>query len=249
MNVYVDQIADQVYRIAVAPSDKFVFNHFLLVDDHNVLIHTGRVSWFPLVRNAVGKIIGAGNLNYIAFSHFEADECGALNLWLEWAPKAVPLVNAVGLASIEDYSIRQPQIIKDRETITLGAKSLLVLETPHFPHNWDACLFYETSLGILFSSDLGAHPGIREAISSEDRTAEILSFQREVGFMSEGRDLVRAIEKLEQLDIRYLATQHGSTICGPSITRLLQELKSNFGCDGSVLQSAGDSPRRGCDAC
>ena len=53
---------------------------------------------FPDVREAVSKLIDPSRLRVISFSHFESDECGALQEWLAVAPRtegaaqpAVPL--------------------------------------------------------------------------------------------------------------------------------------------------------------
>ena len=34
---------------------------------------------FPLVAEAIGKVLPLERLRYVGFSHFEADECGSLN--------------------------------------------------------------------------------------------------------------------------------------------------------------------------
>jgi flavorubredoxin len=38
---------------------------------------------FPAVREAVATIIDPAKIRWIGFSHFEADECGSLNEWLQ----------------------------------------------------------------------------------------------------------------------------------------------------------------------
>ena len=223
------QVVDGIYRISIAPGGRFEFNHFLILDERPVLVHTGRVLWFGQVKRHVADLVKLDEIAYVVFSHFEADECGALNEWLRVAPGAVPLANAVGSASIEDFSIRSPEVVCDGQRISLGRRDLIVLETPHFPHNWDAVLYFEETEGVLFASDLGAHLGVGEPTTETDVTDLVLELQRKTGFMAGGRSLVRAIEKLERLDIRYLATQHGSTIRGACIPRLLECLKTEFG--------------------
>ena len=97
-NVY--EIADGIYRIntPVPPSvvpGGFSFNQYLVVDDEPLLFHTGLRKMFPLVQEAVARVLPVARLRYIAFSHVEADECGALNQWLAAAPQAVPLCGRV----------------------------------------------------------------------------------------------------------------------------------------------------------
>ena len=227
MKYRADQIAENIIRFSVAPDDRFSFNHFLILDQHPILIHTGRVQWFEIVQSMMRQWIGPEQLRYITFSHFEADECGSLNHWLKIAPHAEVLVGPLGKSSMEDFSSRGCQVVTDQQRIQLGKRQLIVLETPHFPHNWDACLFYEPQAQVLFNSDLDAHLGFDDVMTQEDRTSQILQFQAEVGFMSLGPFMNQAISKIESLPIQLLATQHGATLQGASnIQALFQGLKN-----------------------
>src|SRR6185503_15303298 len=88
----VHEIAEGIYRIstplAVVPGG-FSFNQYLVVDEEPLLFHTGLRRMFPLVREAIDRVIPVESLRYVAFSHFESDECGALNSLLAVAPNAV----------------------------------------------------------------------------------------------------------------------------------------------------------------
>src|SRR6478736_6111944 len=88
----VHEIGDGIYRIN-PPIDfpdgqGFSFNQYLVVDDEPLLFHTGPRRLFPLVRAAVARVIAPEKLRYVAFSHYESDECGSLNEWLALAPNA-----------------------------------------------------------------------------------------------------------------------------------------------------------------
>src|SRR5205823_8112773 len=80
----VHEIANGIFRIStpVPPSAMpggFTFNQILVVDEEPLLFHTGLRRMFPLVREAVTHVLGdAAKLRHVAFSHWEADECGAL---------------------------------------------------------------------------------------------------------------------------------------------------------------------------
>ncbi|MGL6221698.1 MAG: hypothetical protein ACRC36_26980 [Lacrimispora sphenoides] len=232
MTTRVNEIEKDIYRISISfdehrldPASGFEFNHFLIKDKKSMLIHTGGKNLFEALKSAVSELIPLEDLSYLAFSHFESDECGALNNWLEAAPNAIPLVGEFGQDTVEDLSSKAPELVEDGQLLALGRRSILILETPHIPHNWDAMLFFETTSGILFSSDLGAHGGIRVPITEEDMTQTILEFQEEARFIPDGKDLIKVAKRLEQLDISYLATMHGSTLKGPYIKKLLQAWK------------------------
>ena len=71
------------------------FCQFLARDEEPLLFHTGMRRLFPTVREAVASLIDPARLRWIGFSHFEADECGALNDWLAVAPHAEPLCSSL----------------------------------------------------------------------------------------------------------------------------------------------------------
>ncbi len=83
----VDEIGPDVYRISIyAPDFRLTFNHFLVRDDEPLLFHAGLRRMFPQVSAAVARLIEPTSIRYIGFSHFELDECGALNHWLQLRP-------------------------------------------------------------------------------------------------------------------------------------------------------------------
>ncbi len=87
----IDEIADGVYRVSTplaAVPGGFTFNQYLIVDDDPLLFHTGLRHLFPMVRGAISRVMPVERLRWIAFSHFEQDECGALNELLAEAPRA-----------------------------------------------------------------------------------------------------------------------------------------------------------------
>src|SRR5262245_55271987 len=89
----VAEIAAGVYRIntpveMTGGPGAFSFNQYLVVDDEPLLFHTGPRRMFPLVREAMASVMPVERLRWVAFSHFEADECGSLNEWLAAAPRA-----------------------------------------------------------------------------------------------------------------------------------------------------------------
>jgi len=92
-----------------------------------------------------------------------------------------------------------------------------VLETPHFPHHWDAILLYEAHSQTLFGSDLGTHGGQREAVTEDDRSEEVLALQQRLGYIPAGPHGSATLARLRQLPITCLATMHGSTLCGAHI--------------------------------
>lgn len=72
MHPAVDEIASDIYRIStwipeVTP-DGFTFNQFLVVGDEPLLFHTGPRGMFPLVAEAVERVVRVESLRWITLA-------------------------------------------------------------------------------------------------------------------------------------------------------------------------------------
>lgn len=218
----IDQLSNTVYRLTLYPENGFIgFNHFLILDENPTLIHMGHKKTFETLLGLVNKLVDPSNLRYLAFSHHEADESGALAQWLTIAPNAEVCVGKICASSIQDEMEGVPKVLKHGETINLGSENLILLETPHFPHNWDACLFLTDKSQVVFGSDLGTQPGNRSAFTDIDPSEEIVALQRQVGYMSYGPNFDKAVAILQGYEVNTLAAMHGSALSKAQYNNLL----------------------------
>ena len=157
------EFAEGIYRIntpATTIPGGFTFNQYLVVDDEPLLFHTGPRRMFPLVREAIGTILPVERLRYLALSHFEADECGALNDFLAVAPHAVPVGSRTAImVSVNDVADRPGRALADGEVLELGGHAVRWFDTPHLPHAWDSGYLFERRTRTLLCGDLFTQPG------------------------------------------------------------------------------------------
>ena len=106
----ITEIAPDMYRISTfIPEVNLQVNQFLVRDEQALLYHTGMKGLFPVVRDAVATLIDPSTIRWISFSHFEADECGALTEWQTLAPEATAVCSLVGkLVSVDDVVAHRP---------------------------------------------------------------------------------------------------------------------------------------------
>ena len=217
----IEEIEERVYRISVpVPEADFAFNQFLIDDDAPLLFHTGMRAHFPLVSEAIRAVMPLERLRYVAFSHFESDECGALNLFLGAAPEAVPVASRVAvMTSLADFAERPPRALADGEQLPLGRRTVQWFDTPNLPHNWETGYLFESSTRTLFCGDLFTHGGAH-AKPLIDSDLLIPSEEFRVGFAqatglpdaySFARDARFHLEKLAATNPRTLAVMHGSS--------------------------------------
>lgn len=164
------EIAPDIYRISTfLPDGNIQMNQFLVKDEEPLLWHTGQKYLFTDVREAVAKVIDPGRIRWIGFSHFEPDECGSLNNWLESAPSAKPFCSIVGAnVNMRDFASRSVKGMSHDETFTTGKYKFCFQSTPHLPHGWDAGLLFEETNGTLFCSDLLHQFGNPSALTESD---------------------------------------------------------------------------------
>jgi len=231
----VTEIAPDHYSISIyVPEFNLRFNHFLIKDDEPLLFHTGMKHMFPLVREAVARILDVKRLRWISFSHFEADECGALNDWLAVAPLAEPACSLVGaLVSVNDAALRPARVLANEEVLVTGKYRLRFRHSPHVPHNWEAGLLFEETTGTLFCSDLFTHEGdVEPVIESEvvDRARHSL-IQGQAGPFANAYPYTPltgpTLQGLADLKPKRLALMHGSSFVGDG-ERALRELASTM---------------------
>ena len=226
MQTRITEIADGIYRLStlvpeVAAPAGFTFNQFLLTADEPLLFHCGHKAMFDSIRAAIETVLPVDRLRWISFSHLEADESGAMNLWQQAAPRAQVAHGALGCSiSLEDLSLRPPRALQDGEVLDLGGKRIRYLATPHVPHGWDAGLMYEERTGTLLCSDLLGQPGDGPALATGDIVGPALDGEDMFRSMSVTPDTIAALHRLAALRPRTLAIMHGSSLAGDGAAAL-----------------------------
>jgi flavorubredoxin len=230
MTPRIDEIATDLYRISLYVKDfDLQFNHFLIKDDEPLLFHTGMRGMFPLVRDAVARVIDPAQLRWIGWSHFEMDECGALNEWLAAAPQATPVCSQIGaMINIADFADRPPKGLEPGETLATGRHRFRFVPTPHLPHGWDAGVLFDETDRVLLCSDLLHQLGDVEPVTSADITDRyrhaLASYQQSpvlMDYVPYNDNTRRQLANLAALKPRTLAAMHGSTFVGDGAAILL----------------------------
>ncbi len=215
----VDEIADGIYRIstpvAVIPGG-FTFNQYLIVDDEPLLFHTGLRRMFPQVRQAIERVLPPSRLRHVAFSHVEADECGALNELLAIAPGAQPVCSTVAaMVSVNDLADRPARPLADGESLSLGRHQLVWMDAPHVPHGWEAGYLFESTTRTLLCGDLFTQPGAQHpAVTEADILGPSEAMRGGMDYFAHTRDTRTRLERLARTEPRTLACMHGAAWTG-----------------------------------
>ncbi|MUL64203.1 MBL fold metallo-hydrolase [Mycobacterium sp. CBMA 234] len=224
LSTAVDEIAPDIYRISTwvpgITEHGFTFNQFLLTGDEAFLFHCGQRQLFPLVSDAISRVMPAQDLRWISFGHLEADECGAMNLMLAAAPHAEVVHGGLALMlSLVDMCDRPPVAAPD-SALDIGGHRLRFIATPHVPHNWEAGLWFDETTSTLLAGDLLTHTGQCPPLTESDCVAPAL--EAEALFHATGltTNLAPTLEQLASLNPSTLALMHGSSYSGDGAAQL-----------------------------
>jgi flavorubredoxin len=170
---------------------------------------------FPLLAEAVARIVPIDTLRWASFGHFEADECGGMNEWLAAAPHAELMHGMTGCrVSIADMADRAPRMMQDGEVIDIGGKRIRYIDTPHVPHGWDAGVIYEENTRTLFCGDLFTHFGDPPPLTTSEIVGPAMAGTDATYSTSLGPVTAPTIRRLAALKPDLLAVMHGSSFSG-----------------------------------
>jgi flavorubredoxin len=223
----ITEIAAGLHRISVAIPPEiipggFSFNQYLLVDEKPLLFHTGPRKLFPLISEQIAKVMPLSRLRYIAFSHVEADECGAMPEFLAAAPEARPVCSDIAaMVSMNDL-VDVPAIgLADGDRLVTGKHHLVWKSAPHLPHGWECGYLFDETSKTLFCGDLFTQGGTGgRALVTDDLVDSSETFRRQMDYFSHAINTAALIEKLASLKPEMLACMHGSAWAGDGAAHL-----------------------------
>jgi len=245
MNTNVHEVSTGIYRLSTVVQEAapggFTFNQYLVAGEQPALFHTGGRQLFPLVREAVARVLDPASLRWISFGHLESDEAGSMNDWLDLAPGAEVVFNGLGcMVSLNDLCRRPPQIAGE-DAIDTGGHRLRIIPTPHVPHGWEAQVMYDETTGTLFCGDLFTQVGDGPAIVHDaDLVGAAMAAEDMFGATALTASTAPTIRRLADLEPRTLALMHGPAFAGDG-AQALRDLADAYDARfaGSLTTAAG----------
>lgn len=214
----IDEIGDGIYRISTpippqAIAGGFTFNQFLIDDDAPLLFHTGPRKLFDRTRDAIARVMPVENLRYVAYSHFEPDECGALNEFLSSAPQAEPVCGRISaMVCAGDYADRKAMALADGQRLDLGSRVMEWIDAPHVPHGWDCGFLADISNRTLFCGDLFTQNGANHApLTKDDILEPSEASRRGMDYFAYAPRTTAVLERMAALQPTTLACMHGAS--------------------------------------
>jgi flavorubredoxin len=216
MDTRIDQITDGIYRIATfIPEFHISQNQFLIDDEAPTLIHTGEYALYENIRGAIAKVLDPKRLANLALLHWEGDENGGMDRFLQEAPQSqlVGSMLSINLNARGFGVTGRVHGVQDGDTLDLGRHKLRFLETPHV-HHWDSMMVVEETTGSLFPADLFIQPGDQPPVVTEDLSGAMCELYRQVGIFAHECPVRTAADRVASLPLNWIHAMHGGTLTG-----------------------------------
>ena len=220
MKTSLDEIADGIFQISTFLPEAgrwgFTVNQFLIRADEPLLFHCGTKSLFENASEFASRVMKLSRIHWVAFSHVEADECGALDQWLEASRQAqVAMGNVAASWTAADLTDRPVKALRHGDLLDLGDKRVRWRATPHVLHGWDAGMLLEETTNTLLCADVFTQLGERPQVTdSADIVEWALAADDAMGATAITPALPAALRELADLDPEVLAVMHGASFNG-----------------------------------
>ncbi len=211
------EIAPNVYWVGFYDKKaNFHCNPYLIVDgDESILIDPGSVTHYPIVSKKVFKIVKPSQIKYIILHHQDPDLCAGVPLFeKKLDTKKVEIIcNKRESFLINHYGMKSKFYLIEDSVEKMKLKSgrqLRFIHTPYL-HAPGAFVTYDEKTKILFSSDLfGAFSDKWSLYADKDYPEQMKKFHE--SYMPSKEIMDYSLDKLQFLDIKMIAPQHGSII-------------------------------------
>ena len=197
------------------------YNNYLIMDEKVTLLDTVKHDFSEIMLDNVTEIVHPSKIEYVIINHIENDHATSLDRIMAFAPNATIYITEKGkkgIARFFDISSWNIKTVKTGETLNIGKRNLLFIETPmlHWP---DSMMTYIKEDKILVSQDgFGQHLATSarfddefiECASISELEDSVIDYYANIlmPFGSIIKNKVAEIQKLG-LDIEIIAPDHG----------------------------------------
>lgn len=188
------------------------YNSYFIDADKKALIEVAKEKFFETYLGKLKSVTDPAELSYIILDHTEPDHSGSLRKLLALAPEATVVGSGNAIRYLEDilnFPFRS-LVVKDGDTLDLGNMKLKFIAAPnlHWP---DTIYTYLEEEKLLFTCDsFGAHYCSYEMEADmSDAYLEAYKYYFDVILKPFSRFMLRAIERIVPLDIKYVCPGHG----------------------------------------
>ena len=131
------------------------YNSYLILDDKVAILDTVDARKADIWLEGLGEALNGRKPDYLIVNHMEPDHSGVIGRLTELYPEITIVATAMAVKFLGQFNpgkTFRTQVVKEGDTLSLGAKTLKFFTAPmvHWP---EVMVTFEDSTGTLFSAD------------------------------------------------------------------------------------------------
>ena len=206
-------------------------NQYLIVQNGvGILLDPGSVAIFDELYDAVSEHVEIQNIKYVFLSHQDPDVSGSIAQWAI-STNAKFIMSSLWVRFMSHYGFTQMDRVmslSDKGAKLKFGDDYLHFVPAHFLHSPGNFSLYDAKSKIVFSGDIGAAivnaPESYKTVENfEEHKKHLYGFHKR--YMGSNK-LCRAwVAKIEKLDVKTIAPQHGFLFENENVTNFLEWLR------------------------
>ena len=191
------------------------YNSYLVRDEKTALIDTVKAPFVDTLLSHVSELTSLNNIDYIICNHAEPDHSGGLPSVMKACPSAELVCDEKcrkALSMHYDTNGWKWKIVADGDSISLGKRSLVFIETPMV--HWPESMFtYVPEEKLLFSMDaFGQHYASANRFDDEE-SLDVIMEEAKTYYanivMLYGKQISKVLDRAATIEIEMIAPSHG----------------------------------------
>ena len=222
----------RVFDIIMYTEFGTTYNSYILkTGGKTVLFETAKVKFFDEYLEKLREIIDVAAIDYLVMSHTEPDHAGSVERLLDYSPQMQILAKPCALGFLKEIANRKfaGVPVKNDQKLVIGERTLRFLHVPnlHWP---DTMYTYIEEEQILVTCDsFGSHYCLPEVLSdgicSEEDYQKALKYYYDNIIGPFKPFMLKALDKVEGLDISLICTGHGPVLTGERIQTVMKQYR------------------------
>ncbi|HUX97447.1 MAG TPA: FprA family A-type flavoprotein [Bacteroidales bacterium] len=200
------------------------YNSYFINANKKTIVELAKEKFSNTYIEKLKKVTDPSEIQYIILDHTEPDHSGSLKNLLELAPEATVVGSGNAIRYLEDIVNRpfRSMVVKHGDKLDLGNKTLTFIAAPnlHWPDSIYTLLEEDK---VLFTCDsFGAHYCSENMFSNFDSDyTRSFKYYFDVILKPFSRFMVRAIDFIKPLEVKYICTGHGPIHRGENIEKAI----------------------------
>ena len=222
----------RVFDIVMYTEFGTTYNSYVMkTGDKVVLFETAKAKFFDEYLEKLQEVIDVTKIDYLVTSHTEPDHAGSVERRLDYSPQMKILATPCAISFLKEIVNRDfvSIAVKDDQRMTIGKRTLHFMLVPNLHWPDTMYTFIEEEQILVTCDSFGSHYCLEEVISDKIQREEdyqtALKYYYDCIIGPYKPFMLKALDRVESLDISMICTGHGPVLVGDRIRKVMAQYR------------------------